>query len=62
MNSGRKDIFTLLQIITETLQKNTISESVNGEIKRKRNYYIAKQTDMLGNIIKFKYSIFWGSV
>ncbi len=50
------------QVITETLQDfrgNTVSESVNGNIKRTCNYYangaLARQTDALGNTTKYEY-------
>ena len=50
------------QVITETLQDfrgNTVSESVNGKIKRTSSYYangsLARQTDALGNITKYEY-------
>ena len=50
------------QIVTETLQDfrgNTVSESVNGNVKRTCNYYangaLARQTDALGNITKYEY-------
>lgn len=50
------------QVVTETLQDfrgNTVSESVNGSIKRTCNYYangaLARQTDALGNTTKYEY-------
>ncbi len=50
------------QVVTETLQDfrgNTVSESVNGNVKRTCNYYangvLARQTDALGNITKYEY-------
>ena len=50
------------QVISETIQDfrgNTVSESVNGKVKRKSSYYAdgtpARATDALGNTTKYEY-------
>ena len=50
------------QVVTETLQDfrgNTVSETVNGKVKRTSNYYsngsLARQTDALGSTTKYEY-------
>ncbi|WP_297957826.1 polymorphic toxin-type HINT domain-containing protein [uncultured Ruminococcus sp.] len=55
------------QVISETLQDfrgNTVSESVNGKVKKTSSYYadgsLARETDALGNTVKYEYGFLGG--